>query len=431
MMKFYEKLQSFLNQFIGPFAEKLSESDLLTGLSSGMMMTLPVTLGVSLFAILVNLPIEGWQSFLQTTNLSTVIQEVLSATMSMLAIYIIVAVGYCYTKEKGGNGLTGAILSMGAFLALMPQTVEGAEGPVSALLSNYLGSNGIFVALVVALAISSLYIWLSKKNITIKLPDSVPEMVSRSLAPTFVAILLFVIVLIVKYAFTLTAYGNIFDFVSAVISGPVMGFGSSPWALIGLYTFTNILWFFGIHPSPIVNIYTPVLIAAITADVEAYLAGENLPYLVFQVLFICMNLGGNGNTLGLAIDMLFAKSERFKTMAKLALAPSIFNINEPMVFGVPLMLNPIFFIPMALTTPITGGIGYLLCQLGFAANFNPTISVPWIMPGPITGFLEGGILTALILIVCVLANMALYFPFFKMADRQALLEETNARENEA
>lgn len=425
-MSFFEKLQGFLEKFIGPIAQKLNESDLIRGLSNGMMQTLPITLGVSVFAILVNLPITFWQTFLQNTGLYGTTQEILSATMSMLAIYIVISVSYSYTNIKKQSGLTAAIISTGAFLCLMPQSVEGKDGAVGALLGSYLGSNGIFVAIVTALVISSLYIWLMNKNLSIKLPDSVPPMVSQSLSPTFVSILIFTIVLAVKYLFTLTSYGNIFDFVTEVISKPVMYFGSSPWALIALYTFTNILWFFGIHPSPIVNLYTPVLIAAITADVEAYMNAEALPYLIFQVVFICMNLGGNGNTIGLAIDMLFAKSERFKTMSKLSIVPSIFNINEPMVFGVPLMLNPVFFIPMALTTPITGIISYVLCKVGLAAAFNPTISVPWIMPGPITGLLEGGILTALIVCACVAANVLLYFPFFRMADKQALREEQAA-----
>ncbi len=425
-MKFFDKLQGFLEKFIGPVAQKLNESDLIGGLSSGMMRTLPITLGVSLFAILVNLPIAPWQSFLESTGLYVVTQEILSATMSMLAVYIVISVAYSYANIKKESGMTAAILSTGAFLCLMPQSIEGKDGAISAISANYLGSNGIFVAIVTALAISSLYIWLVKKKLTIKLPDSVPPMVSESLSPAFVAIIIFAFVLVVKFLFYLTPFGNIFDFVTEIISKPVMNVGSSPWVLIALYTFTNVLWFFGIHPSPIVNMYTPVLIAAITGNVESYMAGEELPYLALMTVFICMNLGGNGNTIGLAIDMLTAKSERFKAMSKLSLVPSIFNINEPMVFGVPLMLNPIFFIPMALTTPITGIIAYVLYKIGFSSAFNPTVSAPWIMPGPITGFLEGGILTALIVCVCIVANMILYFPFFRMADKQALKEEQEA-----
>lgn len=425
-MNFFNKLQAFSEKFIGPIATKLNDSELIKGLSTGMMRTMPITLGVAAFAILVNLPITAWQNFLANSGLYTVTNEIISVTMSMLAIYVVISVSSCYAKVKGESGLTAALISTGAFLCLMPQTVEGKDGVISALQTSYLGSNGIFVAMITGLAITGLYCWLCKKNITLKLPDTVPPMVSQSMSPTFISMIIFVVVLVVKYLVFLTPYGNVFDLLSQTITQPILNVGGSPWALIGLYTFTNILWFFGIHPSPIVSAYTPVLITCMTANVEAFMAGTpsaSLPHLVFMVVFITMNMGGNGNTLGLAISMAKAKSEHFKAMFKLSFVPCLFNINEPMVFGVPIMLNPIFFIPMVLTTPITGGIAYLLANLGFGNGFNPTISAPWIMPAPITGFLEGGIMLAIVPLVCILANVILYYPFFKIADNQALAEE--------
>lgn len=422
-MNFFNKLQAFLEKFIGPIATKLNDSELIKGLSTGMMRTMPITLGVAAFAILVNLPITAWQNFLANSGLYTVTNEIISVTMSMLAIYVVISVSSCYAKVKGESGLTAALISTGAFLCLMPQTVEGKDGVISALQTSYLGSNGIFVAMITGLAITGLYCWLCKKNITLKLPDTVPPMVSQSMSPTFISMIIFVVVLVVKYLVFLTPYGNVFDLLSQTITQPILNVGGSPWALIGLYTFTNILWFFGIHPSPIVSAYTPVLITCMTANVEAFMAGTpsaSLPHLVFMVVFITMNMGGNGNTLGLAISMAKAKSERFKAMFKLSFVPCLFNINEPMVS---IMLNPIFFIPMVLTTPITGEIAYLLANLGFGNGFNPTISAPWIMPAPITGFLEGGIMLAIVPLVCILANVILYYPFFKITDNQALAEE--------
>lgn len=426
----FNKLQSFLEKFIGPIATKLNESLIVKGLSSGMMRTMPITLGVAVFAILVNLPIQPWLDFLMNSGLSVVTQEIINVTMSMLAIYVVISVSSCYAKVKGESGLTASLISTGAFLCLMPQTVEGTDGIISALQTSYLGSSGIFVAMLTALLITNIYCWLCKKNITLKLPDSVPPMVSQSMSPTFVSMIIFVIVLLVKYVVYLTPYGNVFDMLNSTVTQPILNVGGSPLALIGLYTFTNLLWFFGIHPSPIVSVYTPVLITCMTANVEAFMAGTssaNLPHLVFMVVFITMNMGGNGNTLGLAIAMVKAKSERFKAMFKLSFVPCLFNINEPMVFGVPLMLNPIFFIPMVLTTPITGGIAYLFAILGFGNGFNPTVSSPWIMPAPITGLLEGGIMLAIVPLVCILANVILYYPFFKIADNQALKEESLAK----
>lgn len=426
----FNKLQSFLEKFIGPIATKLNESLIVKGLSSGMMRTMPITLGVAVFAILVNLPIQPWLDFLINSGLSVVTQEIINVTMSMLAIYVVISVSSCYAKVNGESGLTASLISTGAFLCLMPQTVEGTDGIISALQTSYLGSNGIFVAMLIALLITNIYCWLCKKNIMLKLPDSVPPMVSQSMSPTFVSMIIFVIVLLVKYVVYLTPYGNVFDMLNSTVTQPILNVGGSPLALIGLYTFTNLLWFFGIHPSPIVSVYTPVLITCMTANVEAFMAGTssaNLPHLVFMVVFITMNMGGNGNTLGLAIAMVNAKSERFKAMFKLSFIPCLFNINEPMVFGVPLMLNPIFFIPMVLTTPITGGIAYLFAILGFGNGFNPTVSSPWIMPAPITGLLEGGIMLAIVPLVCILANVILYYPFFKIADNQALKEESLAK----
>ncbi len=327
-MNFFNKLQRFLEKFIGPLAERLNRSDIIGGLSSGMMQTLPITLGISVFAILVNFPIRPWQTFLINTGLYAVIQEMVSATMSMLAIYIVICVASCYAKAKHQSSLTASVLSMGAFLCLMPQSVEGKDGIISALLTSYLGSSGIFVAMLTALFITSLYCWLMKKNISLKMPDSVPPMVSDSLSPVFVSMIVFGCVLAVKYAVSLTSFGNVFELLNATIAKPVMLFGTSPLALIILYTFTNILWFFGVHPSPIVNMYTPVLIACVTANVEAFMAGTpstDLPHLVFQVVFLCMNIGGNGNSIGLAIDMIMAKSERFKSMFKLAFVPCLFK----------------------------------------------------------------------------------------------------------
>lgn len=394
------------------------------------MRTMPITLGVAVFAILVNLPIQPWLDFLINSGLSVVTQEIINVTMSMLAIYVVISVSSCYAKVNGESGLTASLISTGAFLCLMPQTVEGTDGIISALQTSYLGSNGIFVAMLIALLITNIYCWLCKKNIMLKLPDSVPHMVSQSMSPTFVSMIIFVIVLLVKYVVYLTPYGNVFDMLNSTVTQPILNVGGSPLALIGLYTFTNLLWFFGIHPSPIVSVYTPVLITCMTANVEAFMAGTssaNLPHLAFMVVFITMNMGGNGNTLGLAIAMVNAKSERFKAMFKLSFIPCLFNINEPMVFGVPLMLNPIFFIPMVLTTPITGGIAYLFAILGFGNGFNPTVSSPWIMPAPITGLLEGGIMLAIVPLVCILANVILYYPFFKIADNQALKEESLAK----
>lgn len=422
----FNKIQSFLEKFISPIANKLNDSPLIQGLSTGMMSTLPITLGVSVFAILVNLPIEAWQTFLANAGLTATVNELLNATLSLLGFYVVIAVSYSYAKVKKVHEVTAVILSVGVFLCLIPQTIETKDGIANAFLLKYLGSEGIFLGMIIALLVTSIFGWLMSKNLKIKMPDSVPPMVSDSLSPTFVAIIVFILAFMAKYGASLTSYGNVFDLFNAIITKPIMTLGTTPTALIFMFTVTNVFWFFGIHPSPIMSAYTPVLIAATTANIEALMNGTpnaSLPYLVFGVTYMSLQIGGNGNTIGLIISMITAKSERFKSMFKLAVIPSIFNINEPLIFGMPILLNPIFFMPMLLTTPLSGVVILLLCSMGLGNMYNPTVTCPWIMPHPLVGFLEGGFALSLIPIAVILVNIVLWYPFFKMADKQALEEE--------
>ncbi|MGV2644004.1 PTS sugar transporter subunit IIC, partial [Clostridium perfringens] len=148
-----------------------------------------------------------------------------------------------------------------------------------------------------------------------------------SLSPTFVAMIIFVLAFVVKAIFIFTPYGNAMDFVNTVITNPITNVGVTPLSIVLIFTFANILWFFGVHPSAIINIFYAVAAPVLVANVGAFLAGEPLPYLEMLFMLSILMIGGTGNTLGLAISMLFAKSERFKSMRKLTLIPSIFNLN--------------------------------------------------------------------------------------------------------
>ncbi|MDO4536834.1 MAG: PTS transporter subunit EIIC [Coriobacteriales bacterium] len=268
----------------------------------------------------------------------------------------------------------------------------------------------------------------------IKLPDSVPSMVTDSLAPTFVAMLTFTGAFIVKWAFSLTPFGSFYAFFNSVVSAPIMSFGASPAAIIVVYTFSNLLWFFGIHPAAILNVYSPAIITATMGNIQAFMAGTpsaELPYLEFSAVSTTLTIGGSGVMIGLAIAMLTAKSDRYKSLSKISFIPSLVNISEPMVFGTPVVLNPLFFFPLVLSVPIVGGVAWLLCNLGLANGFNPMISLPWIMPWPITNFMQGGIGFCAIGLISIVLSTALYFPFFKVADSMALKEEQEAKEAQA
>ena len=190
------------------------------------------------------------------------------------------------------------------------------------------------------------------------------------------------------------------------------------------YTFSNLLWFFGIHPSAILSAYGAAIGVAVAGNVQAYMSGQPLPYLQFQLVYALLTMGGSGILIGLSLSMLTAKSERYKSLRNLGFLPSLFNISEPIMFGFPVVMNPIFFIPMVISVPLCGGVAWIMSSMGLGSSLNPAASMPWIMPGPITAFLQGGFSYLLIAVVVVLISTILYFPFFKMADNEALNEES-------
>lgn len=414
-----------IQQKLVPFMGKVSSNKVIMSLTAGMMAIMPLTLGTFLIAIASNFPIAAWTNWLAATGLSTHMSAVIGATTELTGLYIVFSVAYNYAKLKESDGMTAGILSLASFIILMPQKVKFPDGTaVDALAKTYLGSGGIFVSMIVAILVTSLYCYLDKKGLVLKLPDSVPEMVSKSLGPTFIAMIIFVVVFLVRVGLDYTSYKTIFDFISTLIGKPIMSFGTSPWSLIGVFTLTSIFWCFGIHPASIMSVYVPVVTAAAIGNITAYQSGAELPYLAFGAMFLFLAIGGTGSTLGLAIDMvLFSKSERFKALGKLAIVPGLFNISEPLVFGTPIIFNPIFFIPMALSNIVTGSICLLFVKLGAFKSFNPAVGLPWTMPAPIQALLQTGIMAALGVCCAILAVTVLYFPFFKLADKQALKEE--------
>ena len=307
----------------------------------------------------------------------------------------------------------------------MPQTLAAGETTVAGLSITNFGSNGIFPAILIGILIPLFYDFLLKKNVKLNLPEQVPPMVSEAMNPIFAAMVMFVVVLLIKWGVSLTPYGDIFNMLYQLLTAPTMAtFGTSVLTPLVWCMLRALFWFFGIHPSPLNAMYYPLSSIATAANVDAFMAGEPLPYLAFGIMVLFGMIGGTGSTLGLNIVMLKAKSERYKALSKVAIIPSCFNINEPLVFGVPMMYNPMMLIP-SLLAPVVGGI---VCTVFTSLNLiplNPTVSVAWVVPYPIAGFLRGGIMLAIAICITIVLQGMLYYPFFKILDKQALAEENN------
>ena len=349
-----DTFQHLLEKTVAPFATKLSKNIAIQGVTQGFMATMPVTLGVALLSIISGLPIEPLQAFLTSTGLGAVLTNVLAVTINMQALYIAAMVGYAHGNLRGGNGTAAAVLTVAAMFVLMPvQSQEIAAGYYATFIpQSYLGSNGIFIALILGLVLPPVLNFLLK-HVSIKLPDSVPDFVAKSLSPTFAAIIILTGLTLVAWGMTLTPFGNVYDFVSQIVAAPIMAVGASPWSYLLVTAFAQFIWFFGVHPASIMSAYMMVSIAVSTQNIEAFMQGAALPALAFATMGVLQN----ADSLALGICALFCKSERFKPLGRLAIVPALFNITEPLMFGMPIVLNPMFFIPFVLAKPIIGLIG--------------------------------------------------------------------------
>ena len=265
-----------------------------------------------------------------------------------------------------------------------------------------------------------------RKNLVIRMPDSVPDMVSQSFSALVPGIILVLIMLIVNGVCKVFV-GSLHEAIYAIIQVPLQGLTSSLFAIIIVGGLNGFLWWFGIHPTVVNSIVNPLLIA--NADANQILANaHNLSVSTGKIGTIQMidqfaTIGGAGMTIGLIIAMIIvARSSRLKTMSKLAAVPACFNINEPLVFGLPIVFNPLMIIPVTLAPMVSVFISYIAMSIGFMPLFTGVMA-PWSTPPIISGFLVAGWQGAVVQIIAIVVSVVIYYPFVKALDNQYRKEE--------
>lgn len=450
-----KNMEKFIDTFFGPMAKYMNKSPFFRSLTDAFIRMTPLTLGASVLMIVGFFPIPVWQKFVQSTGIYEDFLAVQNATINALGLFLAFTFAYSFVKinAKEYNPLVAGLLSLASFMIMIPQkfvlyqvsgvtdkfpvkgTVQGASD-LHAYSTDYIGASGILVAIIIGYAVARLYIFLNKKHFVIRLPESVPANVSESLSPTFISgaimILVFLLRLVFKFVPFLSDYGNIFAFITGIIQTPLQNVVASPLSLILILSLANLFWYFGIHPQVVYSVVTPIVIANSTANIVAYTSGKGLPYLMFAIVGVACGtgFGGQGATIGLVISMIRAKSQRYKEMFKLTSVPSIFNINEPLIFGMPIILNPIFFIPMAIGPLVMGLSAWGMANLIDLTKYNPTIAFPWTTPAVVSMLFKGGVKLFAVSIVCMLISVVIWYPFFKVADKKAVEEEALLAENE-
>lgn len=420
-----KKLEEFLQRFIGPIAEKMSNNDVIQSVAEGFMRTGPVTFGVCIFVILGNLPIDGYSDWLISIGMKAHFDAISNASLNVLALYISFTVAYAFAKRKGDNPLSCGVLSLLSFLLIIPQTVEGKDGVINAFNVTYLSGTGILVALIFAIITGYMFHFLSSKGLKFKMPEGVPPMVSN----VFEGIIPFVIVAVlfmgVNYAFSLTSVECLHQAVYTLLQVPMQSLGGSIWAVLFIAFFAQVLWFFGIHGQNVLSpFYNPIWLALDAANLAAYSTGVAGPNIVGNAFYNIFCFGGY--QIALCLLLLRARSKQFREFGKLGIGPAIFGIGEPLNFGMPLILNFKFIVPFLTNGVLMLAVAYLAIASGLVPHLNGTTFV-FGLPFGIGAFLEGGWkVLALAIVVNIILPYFLWMPWVKMADKEAYQQEQGA-----
>lgn len=407
---FQDKLQNR----IMPVAEKLSNNKVISSIAKAMVSLMPVLIVGSFACLLAFVSIAPWQKFLAFTGITPIFTTINSLTLGMLGLYFVILVTFFYAQKLEIDGISTAFTALVVFLILTPLSKDGAI-PMA-----WLGSQGMFSAIIIGCLTAKISHFFISRKITIKMPKSVPPVIEKAFTQLIPGIVLFLGASVITFLMSKTSLGTIHQVIYSIIQAPLQYVGTSFPAYLLMQLVATIGWFFGIHPNAIVSVMMPSLVVANAENLQAFTAGTPLPNIICQAFNSLCQPGGVGGTLGLALTMFFfAKSKRYKTLGKIAIIPAIFNINEPLIFGIPIMMNPLLIIPHILTPFLCTVVSYLSTALGFVSRLTG-VYIDWTVPMVIGGYLGGGISVAILQAVLIAISILVWYPFFKMLDRKEL-----------
>jgi PTS system cellobiose-specific IIC component len=404
----------------GPMA-RLSEQRHLQAIRDGVISSLPFIIIGSIFLIIAFPPVPESSPIAQWAKENTAaILIPYRVTFFIMSLYIAFGVGYNLSKSYKLDPLSGGQIAVAALLLTIIPINLKEVGYV--LPMKNLGGHGLFVTMLVSILAVEITRFCKEKKITIKMPEQVPPSVARS----FEALIPVGLVVGIMTFITVVLEIDLHNLVDKLVAPLITAGDSLPGILIPVF-FITFFWAFGIHGVSVVGtVARPVWEIYLAKNAEAVAAGsKTLPHVApetFYQWFIW--IGGSGATLGLVLAMIFfAKSNYLKALSRTSIVPGIFNINEPIIFGTPIVLNPILIIPFVLVPIITSTLSYFATVLGFV---HPTyILVPWTLPAPIGAFLAtGGDWNAVILVIVnILISFFLYLPFLRMYDKTLIDQE--------
>lgn len=412
-----------------PIAFKMSNQRHMRAIRQGIVATLPLTIVGSFFVILLNLPITGYAEFIEPYK--AIVDVPFRFTVGILALYATYGMGAALAKSYDLDEVGGGLLATVGFLisTVVPvQVVEPVEGVIASgryLNIASLSSSSLFGAIVASIISIEIYRIMKEKKITIKMPEGVPPEVSNSFAALLPALVIILLFWILRHFLN-------FD-ISALLSKllmplkDVLAGNSLIGGLITVFLIT-FFWALGIHGpaimGPVIRPIWDVSIAENMTEFTNGVAASNLPNIFTeQFLQWFVWIGGAGTTLALVLLFLTSKSKYLKSLGRLSLLPGLFNINEPIIFGAPIVMNPVLAIPFILAPLVLTTLSYFLTITGIIPLMMARL--PFTMPSPVAAVMSTNwnLMAGVLVIINFVIALVIYYPFFKMFEKQQLSKE--------
>ncbi|VYU56882.1 Lichenan permease IIC component [Clostridium tertium] len=428
MMSKLSQFSLFCEKKIMPFANKMAKQRHLAAMRDAFMSLLPITLMGGVAAIIKSPPITEnttnvillkWAEF--ATNNSEILNWLFTFTLGAMSLYIAIGITHFLCKHyKMESFLPILFVTVGFFLLVTNPIELGYES--KSIEIAYIDGKGLIPAILISILTVEIYRFMKVRDFgRIKMPESVPTSLSDVFAafvPGFIIIIIYISIFTIFNKLDTTLPEFLFSLLA-----PTFKAADSIFFTVTITLVTHLLWFFGIHDAALAGIMGPIRDGNLSINAAAQVAGEQLPNVFttpFWVYFVV--IGGCGAVLGLAILLLTAKSKQLKTIGKMGIAPAIFGISEPLIFGVPLMLNPVFLIPFIFAATTNAIVAFLAMSQNIVEKTFSMLS--WNMPSVIGAFFSTLDWKAVVLVIgLIIVDMIIYYPFFKVYDKQLLAQE--------
>lgn len=425
-----DKLQNVLLSI----SSKVETNKYLGSIKEAFTMFVPFII-VGSFGSMLNILVSGANGLAQwipwLSNLSPAFTAINFVTISCMSLPIAFLIGYKLAEKENLPQLESGLIGLLSYLAVCPNTistvVEGLKDPVvlNGLGAGVIGAQGLFVSMIMSMVAVKFFGLLTNIDaIKIKMPDSVPTGIARSfniLIPIFIIITAFSVGGCLFNTFT-DNYLNVWIY--NIIQLPLQALANTTGGILVLALVNQLFWFLGIHGGMVIEgVRGPLSAAGLAENISAVQAGgvaTNILTRGFWTSFVVV--GGGGITLSLLIAIfIFSKREDHKSIAKFSLIPGICGINEPVVFGLPLVLNPIFAIPFILNSVIAAFIAVVATNIGFLTC--GVLDCPPGLPVFVTGFISYGIHGIIVQAIILIVTFIIWVPFVLMSNKQAKLEQ--------